>query len=858
MSDYKHPLEYIWSWAESSGLWAKSLINHIATGQEINQEIRDEVYHIFLSEIGLGENLATPVINKPNFSLIFDGRSLLLKHISDVCGVNKLAKNQKIDFSKNLTVVYGKNASGKTGYCRILKNMGYSYSNEEDNIISNVFKNEEDTLKAEICYEVDGCESTVIWGASDDCDILSKIAVFNDSCVTLSLNDRRELVAIPEGFHFFNVAKNEINLLHQRAQEEIARKRAKPSCFADIKENTESHRAINGFTQTSKKEDFDKFLEDFGDVDSKIESLKKQIQELNKPLLEAKNKDLDNKRKELIELYNNIWTNKGRLSREKYDKLVNFLVELSSLRRQQNETISEVAENKGISFYESEEFKAFLTAAEKYIIKLGKIAYPENQDVCVYCNQPLGAEAVDLIKFYRKLLSNELQKEIDAKKEKLSKYKDELGQISTPSFFRYSPFETDEKNAQAIPAYYTDVSSSIDLLKDIFLITAKEEGFPPYVGRDFEISLLEINKLIMKLLYDMYTNNKSLLGIEEKHKEYSDQLTNLEAVKILKTHKDEVLEYVEGIKQAFILDQKKVQFNATLLSSKSTVARQEIIENEFHAIFTEEKKAFCCPDYVNINFGTSNSNPQLRQEIVGRHKLEDILSEGEQKSISLAEFITELRTAKQANPVIFDDPVNSLDHERKTLIAKRLIDLSLERQVVVFTHSILFFYGFEQELSKASRRRQNIEYKCYSVDTDIDYAGYIYGDSPPHEENFNSYKTKINKILNCPKENRIVSESTMAIEGYEALRSSIELLVEDSLFQKCVKRYKRNVMLTNFELIDGAFIDSNKRDIVTIFERACGYIDAHSNPQEEAISPTLIELKKDFDVIVDLYNQIKR
>ncbi len=56
----------------------------------------------------------------------------------------------------------------------------------------------------------------------------------------------------------------------------------------------------------------------------------------------------------------------------------------------------------------------------------------------------------------------------------------------------------------------------------------------------------------------------------------------------------------------------------------------------------------------------------------------------------LALFITELRYQKTPC-VVFDDPVNSLDHEISEKFAARMIELSKTgMQVIVFTHNLLF------------------------------------------------------------------------------------------------------------------------------------------------------------------------
>ncbi|MCW5892050.1 MAG: AAA family ATPase [bacterium] len=68
----------------------------------------------------------------------------------------------------------------------------------------------------------------------------------------------------------------------------------------------------------------------------------------------------------------------------------------------------------------------------------------------------------------------------------------------------------------------------------------------------------------------------------------------------------------------------------------------------------------------------------------------NVLSEGESRTLSLAAFLTELSTGAGMSGIIFDDPVSSLDHVWRERIAKRLVKEAKRRQVIVFTHDVLF------------------------------------------------------------------------------------------------------------------------------------------------------------------------
>ena len=107
----------------------------------------------------------------------------------------------------------------------------------------------------------------------------------------------------------------------------------------------------------------------------------------------------------------------------------------------------------------------------------------------------------------------------------------------------------------------------------------------------------------------------------------------------------------------------------------------------------------------------------------GSYALSDILSEGEQKAISLAEFLTELNIDGSISPVVFDDPVNSLDHQIIDEVAKRLLKLANCRQTIVFTHSVLLFnsllYQSKQPVFKSTGT------KFYNTKNQYEICGVI-------------------------------------------------------------------------------------------------------------------------------------
>jgi energy-coupling factor transporter ATP-binding protein EcfA2 len=292
-----------------------------------------------------------------------------------------------------------------------------------------------------------------------------------------------------------------------------------------------------------------------------------------------------------------------------------------------------------------------------------------------------------------------------------------------------------------------------------------------------------------------------------------------------------------------VLAEKSSDFNTTAISRKTTEARDQLVRANFEELFLSELGKFRRHNIeIDLNFSTERGRSKISQRI-NSYLLSDVLSEGEQKAIVLAEFLAEIQLDSSIAPVVFDDPVNSLDHHIIDDVAKRLLVLSKERQVVVFTHSILLFNSIVYYVSQPDYNR--IDYKLYSSSNNYGKTGYI-DEAEEEIGSIRKYLSRINMIL-CNTSHDVRKEADVAADGYGDLRSAIELFIEYEVLKGTVKRYQKNVALTSFVKIDGIKIDETKSRINAIFARCCGYISGHSNPTIVQNSPTIQELRKDVD-----------
>jgi len=93
---------------------------------------------------------------------------------------------------------------------------------------------------------------------------------------------------------------------------------------------------------------------------------------------------------------------------------------------------------------------------------------------------------------------------------------------------------------------------------------------------------------------------------------------------------------------------------------------------------------------TRVEHGKVKHKVQLRGVVSITARAPEILSEGEHRIVALAAFLADVTGKPQKSPFIFDDPISSLDQvfEEKTI--DRLIALSEDRQVLIFTHRLSF------------------------------------------------------------------------------------------------------------------------------------------------------------------------
>jgi len=115
----------ILSWSQNRPLWQRDALRRIVLNGFPDEDALREILALCKKEHGdQSVTLTAQPLSKDHLPVDPGaGESVCIEKMENVVGVNQLASAQTLVFEKNgLTIVYGQNGTGKSGYTRILKN----------------------------------------------------------------------------------------------------------------------------------------------------------------------------------------------------------------------------------------------------------------------------------------------------------------------------------------------------------------------------------------------------------------------------------------------------------------------------------------------------------------------------------------------------------------------------------------------------------------------------------------------------------------------------------------------------------------------------------------------------------------
>ncbi|RPH24416.1 hemin importer ATP-binding subunit [Citrobacter youngae] len=836
--------------------WAKYLCSEILAGNEITNDIIDNGYAYLLQELGLKERVEVPEITisyNPNASNDFKD-DLLLHSIVNVEGVNALAENQIIELTKNLTIIYGANGAGKSGYVRLLKNA--FYSKDKSVILPNV---NVDVVHKPVSATFNFCsggDSISLKYPSDAANgIFTQFSVFDGDIGKKHLSVRNDFSFRPASLKLFNEFNIVIDKLSEKLKSEILTKAtANPFGDDDIFSGESKIKSfLINLSHNSKMEVLKSHLpytdserECRAELDSQYDNLKIALAQKDETL-----KQLRNIKKQLSIKKTNLLKVNGFFAETK----LNIMTKAISDCRQKVDTSQKEGVDKfnteKISNIGSTEWKTFIEAAQAFASNQNNSEYPQVGDNCLFCHQDISSDApMNLIKSYWEYIKSVAEQDAKTAIEELAEVIDSYEAID------FNQFPENEVLTIWLNDRYENGLSN--LLGDLQRQKTLCQVIIECVNDKKDINTSEV-QLDLSFIDDVESKvDEEIQAYEED--EQTKRLASLLESKTYLAHKEKLESRyadIEILHENLIWVQKAKLFNKASFKTQSTNAEKKLSGVYFNSAYIDAFNAEC--ESLNGNFGieidAKSSDAQSNRQLFLKNKdPASILSEGEQRVIALADFIAETNIASVNKGVVFDDPVNSLDEERKSVIAKRLVSISEEKQVVVFTHDLVFVSALINYATDT-----DLIHECHWIEKRNGNPGQVWlKNSPTHEKVYRNSEP-VKKFYNdankddCPPEQR----EFLVKSGFTALRTCYEVLVINDLFKNVVQRYNERVSVDSLSSV--YFDEELIGELLESFGQCCRYMEGHTHSDKYAYRrPESVNLNEEIQRYDGIRNKIKK
>jgi hypothetical protein len=292
---------------------------------------------------------------------------------------------------------------------------------------------------------------------------------------------------------------------------------------------------------------------------------------------------------------------------------------------------------------------------------------------------------------------------------------------------------------------------------------------------------------------------------------------------------------------------KSLQLLAACLNDTGTTAitrlgntiADEVITPKMRDRFQEEIVRLAA-DKVRVEIvraGGKYGSPVYQVKLLANKNapVHDVLSEGEQTCAALAAFIAELAMAPHQSALVFDDPVSSLDHRWRNKVAQRLVEEAAVRQIIVFTHDLVFVNDLNDKAGQSK-----IPVQLVSLSRGPSGTGMVAMGLPWMASNVRDRVDKMEKDVRAAKVLYDKNDETAYKEEvhriYSNLRSTWERAIEDVAFHGVISRHRDFVntkYLRKATVLTGADVDAFDSG----FQKCCDLTDAHDGSRGRNAAP---------------------
>lgn len=687
----------ILEWAKGRPNWQRNLLKRIARDETIDHAHIASVAQAIVDKQVALETPELAAADLPTGTV--GGDTVQLRGIGELKFVNAMLDDQTLTFgATGVTVIYGDNGSGKSGYARLAKDVVGARHHEE--ILSDAFASSTGTQSAQITYSLGGVETTETWpGLSEP--TLSQAHFYDEACGNDYLDRHTELAYRPSVLTLLDELNVQVDAVRAAIDTLIKTNEANAFVRPIVQPGTSADAFLKSLAATTTKQNIDKAL--VLPPEPKVAQAELVAEEARlKTTDPAKEKQrLLSAAARVEDLADHFETVGKKLSPTRGDELLAMQTEAKKVRAAATEASKTSFADEPLAGVGSDTWRALWQAAENYSVAE---AYPhhgfpttEVGHVCVLCQQPLQADAAERLQRFHQFVHNDVAKRAEAAEDTFKGAVEELKALDV----------TSEETTEAIGFLATGDKVFADSLTAA-LETAKQartriqerlRGEPE--EERIDLTTVDFNDLRQRAA-GLKTKASGIdeVAFARTLAECKAKLAELEGQMAIAAARPEIEKEIERLISHAALKKFQPTITTRPISVESGNLARTYVTDRVKNRFVREAERLKLEHVVLGDQGSPKGKLRHKPALLGTSSSSPkaVLSEGEQTAAGLAGFFTEVELDATKSAVILDDPMSSLDHERRETAARRIVEIANDRQVIVFTHDLMFL----GEIVKAS------------------------------------------------------------------------------------------------------------------------------------------------------------
>ena len=791
--------------------------------------------------------------------------SVSIEYLNHLTGVNRLPADQKITFgqSPGLTIIYGDNGTGKSGYVRGIKKVCRTRG-APPVIRPDAFAPTPPKASCKIGITTSHGSSEVLWTDGTAADVkLGNVFVFDTAAASHYLMTDGPASFTPYGLDVLPKLTKVCDTIAGKIKGDIAtleREIAAGKLGLDKHLNTQVGNAVANISAKTVSAN----LMLLGGLTEMEANRLTELRALLGSDPKKKARETRAAKSRIETLKTHVEETAGMLSEIKIKELKESF-ENTAATEQAARISAETSFSDGVLVGTgSNLWRAMWEAAKTFSTTLAfpKDNFPntENEARCVLCQRPFGNDtvAISLTKSFVKFCNDDVQTAAKTERSKLTERKNLFnGKKALKPEFENLTTDLCTLSAVELQLLTDFIESADDCLATINKSLKADKWTAP-------AGLATSPSAILKNLIDAVekrAKTEESADDPTARQKFQSECNELIAKEWLKTVKTEVENQIGRYKQVDFLQERLVETKTNTITTKNSSLTKELITDAYCQKFADEINQLGVR-MVNVKLEETGGTKGEKkfgirlQGVVGPTNIFDIISEGEQRCVALAAFLAELSQSSHQSALVFDDPVSSLDHFYRGKIAARLTKEAKHRQVIVFTHDTVFL----NDLS-ACADEEGIVCCSFYLRWDAKQPGWLEAGLPwecktPQDrlEKIFQEQKALEKIWQ-PMPNEDLKKKMRDV--YSDLRATIERIVEKVVFADVLFRFRSYVNLKGLSEVVG-FPESENSEIQRLFKKCCDVTTAHDAPAgKQAPVPDPTELAQDIDATKKLLDSIR-